>query len=606
MLLLLILLVLLAVLLTRDHRRAPDYRFQPQVIDAGPTSADLSLGITRKGVVRYAIFDQSLIDPLRTPSGKQIRDVDFSRYPLLGSGRRLLQSSAADIPATLCGEIAITKYKLNYTLTTQGVTTLNMTALGTFFGRAVTVNALTSLGFLSEECKAALTIPVKERGALERRFLCDRCGALLPGRGYVMFLVALDPAKAAIGPVRSVSFSTQDTVPPSFTSGPNVFGVQNYALSSAFSVSKPALVYWAIYLDQGETEVDDSLVAFRSAGPGTAETLRQHALLVLNGIGSNGLSAGGVYNSTIALADNRLDLSPDCAPDLCRFNALALIPNTSYSIYFTPEDYLGNLQPIVSRVAFRTLARTLPPVPTPVPENITGSSFDVALTMDTRGLMCFLIVEPTAQNIDGSTALFTGVAMQQRCNELYNLLTPPCPIPDPIGPFDAPSSRRKLLSGDDAAFDLFVEDGGATTSRLPPSRARILQTIASGNSTLCLNSGNQLCTELLAGFFVVDDVSKVYTLNIRDVTSQTLFQIYVKTQDRALIPNVLTNPVIVPVRTLDITPPLFVNQTPAFGDIGKTTAQVIFAINEPGTVFFEIRDLLVRIFIFDVLHMTFL
>lgn len=116
---------------------------------------------------------------------------------------------------------------------------------------------------------------------------------------------------------------------------------------------------------------------------------------------------------------------------------------------------------------------------------VQAFSFSVSLSINQIGLMCYLVLRPTNQQL-GSTSVLTAAQMTQRCNELFASLSPPCPLPSPLGPFN---TTRRLL--------------GPAASSYPSAPVTAL--VDNGSYTSVCTAG--LCSELTGGFFQVTDIS---------------------------------------------------------------------------------------------------
>lgn len=356
------------------------------------------------------------------------------------------------------------------------------------------------------------------------------------------------------------------------------------------TLDRNADVFYAVALNRPLARIQETAFAFVGAASMEAETVRAWGASTIRAIGEGGVVASGSFSAVAGVATQQA-VSPVCNPELCVATPTALQPNTPYRVFIVAAAASsGTLQAEATVLSFQTAddSATAPNLDASA-RDITSNSFVVDLKLTEVGVLCYWVVRPDDQNASGPVV--TSAQVEQRCAEL-RASNPLCPFPDVLGPFDgAPgvTLRRALsgvASGGPSGCDAL--DGAAGCPR-DASPALVAASRGTEGRRLAQTAVTGPWVELGAGLRLVTERGETLSLPFVDgqdgavIDDDTLFHAYSRTENpRSGFKAQFT---LTPVRTLDITPPDFVNATPRSTFVGRVEADFDVQLNEAGTVF---------------------
>eukprot|EP00899_Mesostigma_viride_P000812 jgi/Mesvir1/10731/Mv13804-RA.2 len=458
---------------------------------------------------------------------------------------------------------------------------------------------------------------------------------LRPETLYVVVAVAADVVGNIQSEIRMLAFRTPDVTPPSFLPGsPSVAHVSSNAATLHAGLRDATRdgcnLYYLLARHQPTTVAQTpptpwqvrSLASDSTSSPATViENARRKLGMALVAYGRIAAIPGISFHSPPGLAVSPPPPSPPPPPAvaglfnpppppppllLCTANGCAgenggvvpvgdwsavvsikgLLENQRYELHLVADDAAKNLQPAVVKMSFRTADVTPPRIASgPSLQVVAGTSFLVAAQLDEPGTLCLLLLPGT---LGAESGLTSGLTAWDVCAPLLPSLNMTLLLDDLVG-FLAAATVADVGGNATAGADLTMAAG--------PCWAFMSVTAAFRNTSLWVGNasmgvslavvgapgGGSLppAPPALPGEGAMVWPGGMFPPLCGPLGSGANYTAFVSAVDRS--GNLRQgDPVMLPVQTLDVTPPSFLAGTPFLSNVTSGGLHLTVTLDEPG------------------------
>jgi hypothetical protein len=384
-----LLVLLCATIIPARHRSdAPRWVLDPTVSATGSSWVDATLQLDRPGTVSW----------MAVPTGNLSSLVEGTDSTLL----ELLQAGSVPGDAIVAASSAVDALRRSQGRA-RGLEQL-ATACGWAAVEAGRRNATVSM--LSVPGSAAAACRGEDTAAHLR---CSRCPRLLDSTAYTVLLVAAAPGGGDVGGVRALAAQTgASSGLITSTDPPYIANATAISFELHFKLQMAGTVRYVVQHASVTTPYQGSELYFAALPPAAGALLSVDPAAFLGGVVAVGEVEAAAPGEWTAAT-----VQPPCAPPLCNLSLHALLPNTCYQVLLLAEDSFGNSDAAPAVLPLTTAAGGGGPalLPPSGPANVTGSGFDVAVSMDGAGAIYYMLLSPRPGAGAGVAGLAAGTAL---------------------------------------------------------------------------------------------------------------------------------------------------------------------------------------------------